>query len=63
MAKREGPQYGQWVTLRSTNIRYVSEVTGKSQEELKRLLRNAKDRNIYELKIPLNTRIFTREER
>lgn len=62
-AKRQGPQFGQWVTLRAGNINYVADVTGKDKEELKRLLRNAKDKGVYELKIPIGTRIFTREER
>jgi hypothetical protein len=62
-SRRRGPQYGKWVTLRSTNVNYVADVTGRSKEELKQLLRNAKDKGVYELQIPLTTRIVTREER
>lgn len=63
MAKRKGPQSDQWVTLRDNNVGHVADITGKDKHELKRLLRNAKDKGIYELQIPLNTPIFTREER
>lgn len=63
MPGRKGPQSDQWITLTASNVNYVAAQTGKDKLELKRLLRNAKDKGVYELKIPLNTPIFTREER
>jgi hypothetical protein len=61
--QRKGPQEGQWITLRLSNIDYVAGVTGRSKKELKELLENAKKKKKYEVNIPLNIPIFTREER
>lgn len=53
----------EWVNLRSTNIDYVHNVTGISKEDLKRILRNNKDKGVMEVKVPLGVKTFTREER
>lgn len=60
---RENKSSYEWVTLRSTNIRYISDLTGKTKAELKTMLEAAKAKGKYEVRIPLNTAIFTREER
>lgn len=59
---RKGGSY-EWVTLRENNIVYVSGITGMSKADLKDLLRQAKDKGEYEVKLPLGTKVFTREER
>lgn len=61
-SNRRGPQYGKWATLRASNVDYVAGLSGMSREKLLKLLRTAKDKGVYELKIPLNTDTFTREE-
>ena len=53
----------EWITLRSTNVEHVHRTTGISKEDLKRILRNNKDKGIYEVKVPLGVKTFTREER
>jgi hypothetical protein len=64
VAKGEG-QMGsyEWVTLRDTNLNYVCDRTGIAKEDLKKILRNAKDKGITEVKVPVGVRAFTREER
>lgn len=53
----------EWVTLRSTNISYVANLTGYSKHDLKLMLAAAARDGRYELKIPLGANIFTREEK
>lgn len=52
-----------WITLRITNINYVADRTGMSKAELKALLEQAAKQGKHEIRIPLGTRTFTREER
>jgi hypothetical protein len=53
----------EWITLRSTNINHVHEITGISKEDLKRILRKNKDKGVHEVKVPMGVKTFTREER
>lgn len=61
--RRVGPQEGKWVTLHAGNVAYVSGLSGRSPSELKALLEQAKKKKKYVVQIPLETPIFTREER
>lgn len=63
MKKRpKDPSY-EWITLRETNIDYVSSVIGIPRSELEKMLEAKKKEQIYEVKLPLGVNIFTRNER
>jgi|KBSMisStaDraftv2_1062788.scaffolds.fasta_scaffold356854_4 predicted molibdopterin-dependent oxidoreductase YjgC len=62
MRERRNGSY-EWVTLRATNVDYVHKTTGISKDDLKRILRNNKDKGVSEVKVPIGVKTFTREER
>ena len=62
MRERRNGSY-EWVTLRATNVDYVHKTTGISKGDLKRILRNNKDKGVSEVKVPIGVKTFTREER
>lgn len=58
---REKNSSYEWVTLKKSNIRFVSELTGRSMKELSEILEAKNKKGVEHVRIPIGTNIFRRD--
>jgi len=60
--RKKDPSY-EWITLRDTNVNYISEITGYTKSQLRKFLEDKAEEGVYEVQLPLGVIVFTRKER